>query len=124
MREIKFRAWNKTTKKMMDWEELKEDMSETLYVFENGLADVPPVMQFIGIEDLKGNDYYIFDIGEFDNGDRFVLKMEEDRLEVYVDWIGDPDCEDQARDLYRISKAKIIGNIYENPELVEKKNEN
>ena len=38
--------------------------------------------------------------------------------EIYVDWIGDAECEDQARDLYRIGRAKIIGNSHENPELL------
>ena len=62
-------------------------------------------------EDKSDVGYYIGDIGEFDNGDIFILKMEE-WLEVYVEWIGEPNCEDQSRDLYRISEAKIIGNSF------------
>jgi len=69
--------------------------------------------QFVGVSDKNGKDYFIGDKGRFDNGDTFVLKMEDNCLQVYVDWIGDPECEDQARDLYRISKAEIVGNIHE-----------
>lgn len=74
--------------------------------------------QYTGMKDCEGKEYFIGDIGEFENGDRFVLKM-EDWLEVYVDWIGEPECEDQARDLYRIKRGKIIGNIHENQELLK-----
>ncbi|GAG78902.1 unnamed protein product, partial [marine sediment metagenome] len=50
------------------------------------------------------------DICQFSNGDKFVVEMEE-WLEVSISWIDEPECEDQIRDLYRISKATIIGNI-------------
>lgn len=73
--------------------------------------------QYTGLHDKNGEEYYVNDIGEFDNGDRFVIKLEW-WLEIYIDWIGDPECEDQARDAYRIERAKIIGNIHENPELL------
>ena len=32
---------------------------------------------------------------------------------IAIEWIGEPECEDQTRDLYRIEKARIIGNKYE-----------
>jgi hypothetical protein len=76
--------------------------------------------EYTGLKDKNGADYFIGDVGRFDNGDRFVLRM-EDWLEVYADWIGDAACEDQVRDLYRISSAENIGNIYENHELLEEK---
>lgn len=75
------------------------------------------VMQWIGLTDTTGKDYYTGDISEFENGDRFCLKIEY-CMEVYIEWIGDPKCEDQARDLYRISNAKIIGNIHQHSHLL------
>ena len=74
--------------------------------------------QFTGLKDKNEKEFYIGDIGEFDNGDRFVLKLEW-FLEISADWIGEPECEDQTRDLYRIENAKIIGDIHRNPELLE-----
>lgn len=79
--------------------------------------DYETIGQNIGIKDKKDKNYFIGDIAKFDNGDTFVLKM-EDYLEVYCEWIGDYECEDQVRDLYRISNAEIIGNIHENTELL------
>jgi hypothetical protein len=79
------------------------------------------VGQLTGIQDKNDVDFYVGDIGEFPNGDRFIVAM-EDWLEVYIQWIGEPECEDQARNLYRISKSTIIGNEHINhinPELLE-----
>lgn len=78
--------------------------------------------QYTGLKDVNESEYFHGDIGEFDNGDRFVIKCEW-FLQFYGDWIGEPECEDQLRDFYRIERAKIIGNIYENPELLEEKND-
>jgi hypothetical protein len=75
-------------------------------------------MLFIGLQDNHDVDFYVGDIGEFTNGDRFIVKI-EDWLEVYIDWIGEPEFEDQARDLYRIGNAKIIGNIHQHSELIK-----
>ena len=77
-------------------------------------------LQCTGLKDKNGKLIYEGDILIFDNGDKFFINCEK-YLEFYVDWIGDPECEDQARDLYRIERAKIIGNIYQNPELLEEK---
>lgn len=76
------------------------------------------LVQYTGLKDKNGKEFNISDIGMFKNGDRFVLRK-EDWLEIYVDWIGEPKCEDQARDLYRIERAIIIGNAHENPELLK-----
>lgn len=131
MRDIKFRAWDKRRKIMYDWDNYYGPFvgfDGKLYETEEGVGPSPVtymvlneeslvLMQHIGLLDRNGKEYYIGDIGEFENGDRFVLKM-EDWLEVYVEWVGEVECEDQARDLYRINKAEIIGNIYENPDLL------
>ena len=86
--------------------------------YEYALAhDDVHLMQFTGLQDKNGVDYFTDDVGEFDNGDKFVIKS-EDWLELFVDWIGEPECEDQAGDFYRIRNAKIIGNIHQNKELL------
>jgi hypothetical protein len=110
MREIKFRSWNGSILEYSTYNNvgMKLDLWITLKF---------TLMQYVGLKDKNEKEYYVGDIGRFDNGDTFILRM-EDHLEVYVDWIGDPECEDQARDLYRIESAEIIGNDYENPELL------
>lgn len=88
-------------------------------------VDPKTICQFVGILDNKhteefpaGEELYHHDICEFDNGDKFVIKC-EDHLEYYVEWIGEPECEDQARDFYRVSTSIKIGNVFDNPELLE-----
>lgn len=81
-------------------------------------VDPETVGQFLMLKDEDDKEWYIGDIGEFDNGDKFVLKMEW-FLTPFAEWIGEADCEDQTRDLYRIEKAKKIGNTHDNPELLK-----
>jgi uncharacterized phage protein (TIGR01671 family) len=130
MREIKFRVWYKINKEMRDVTKIffdKDGNNDIMSFWPLGEyeycqeidKDNYILMQYIGLKDINDKEYYIGDIAEYDNGDRFVIKMEK-YLEVYVDWIGSPECEDQARDLYRIERAKIIGNIYKNPDLIDK----
>jgi len=111
MTKINFRAWDKCRKEyfhVKDWNMAIEGHNNNAMILE----------QYIGLTDFQGKKYFVGDIGEFGNGDRFVLKM-EDYLEVYVDWVNDPECEDQVRELYKLERARIIGNINENPELLE-----
>ena len=73
--------------------------------------------QFTGLTDSKGVDIYKGSVCEFPNGDRFFINCEE-YLQFFVSWIGFVECEDQARDLYRISESRVIGNIFDNPDLI------
>ena len=95
-----------------------EDVQYEAFEVRGGEGDEVFFMQFTGLQDKNGADIYVGDIGEFPNGDSFIVKIES-WLEIYIDWIGEPECEDQARDLYRISKATIIGTIHQNPELIK-----
>ncbi len=101
---------------------LLEGGKVALYSEEEGRGQVSEnAMQFTGLTDKNGIDYYLGDIGEFSNGDKFYLAM-EGWLEVYIEWIGQPECYDQGRDLYRIVNAKIIGNIHQHSHLLEGEN--
>lgn len=126
MRDIKFRFWDSKDK---EW--LQDSKSETdIYDFafkadmnwdfidKHDAQERVVVMQYTGLKDKNDKEIYISDICQFENGDTFVLKIES-WLEICVDWIGEPKCEDQARDLCRIRNAKVIGNIYENENLLE-----
>ena len=110
MREIKFRWWRKEAN-IMEWDYLK---SSVYYQNPFGRSDLI-TMQFTGLHDKNGKEIYEGDIGLFDcmggkikttivwNG--FAARYERDDIPYLAGGI-DGQCE-------------VIGNIYENPELLK-----
>lgn len=122
-REIKFRAWARTGEWDDDGEKRKFEMipADSLMIFEDllkdGLKDVDDeyyVMQFTGLHDKNGKEIYEGDIVNietisltprevrFINGAfKYVMKNITYRM-----------------DEYDSNEINIIGNIYENPDLL------
>lgn len=134
MKKIKFRAFHKIENRMynvnvfniengfVSFNDFKGELineGTELEGYSRGcnLEDVE-LMQYTGLRDAKNEEWYHEDIGEFPNGDKFIIKCEE-WLEFFIEWVSEPKCEDQTRDFYRITNAVKIGNKYENPELTE-----
>ena len=84
------------------------------FVLEHRMKNIL-LEQFIGL-----SGFYIGDIGQFDNGDTFIIRM-NNYLHVYIEWVGTPIHEhviiNQSGDLSRIKQACKIGNVNENPYL-------
>lgn len=127
-REIKFRVWEKSSKQFLKGRECKEEgdfpynsVSYPLQGFHledlfNNKRFV--VQQFTGLKDKTGKEIYEGDILSLGGGMR--KKLHEI---VFID--GTFTFENTPYDnegIFESNLHKIIGNIYENPELLEKSN--
>nr|DAK44157.1 MAG TPA: YopX protein [Caudoviricetes sp.] len=139
MREIKFRAWYKPYKQMCQVESLRFDgngvytavlIEEPFYDRKLVKADEIAIEQFTGLKDMNGTDIYEGDIVslrlwgsngyEYENGIvRYYppsaafkwFSLEDDENDCNNYWLQHADSDGR----------EVVGNIHENPELVEEK---
>ncbi len=117
MRELMFRAFN-DGEMFYSRDGSLEDFFAWHEKPHRSFTEPSIIMQYTGSDDKNGSQIYIKDICRFDNGDTFHVERER-WLEVFGQWIGDPECEDQLRDFYRAGRATIIGNSLQHPSLLE-----
>ena len=134
MREIKFRAWDKA--KQM-WSNYKS-YDGTLYFMDKNLGcwygsyherykDFD-LMQYIGLKDMNNIEIYEGDIVEISKeksylNDTAVVKFDK-YSSSFVLVVQDDDCGYLSYDFLYCDRIlyKVIGNIYENKELLEQEN--
>jgi uncharacterized phage protein (TIGR01671 family) len=112
MREIKFRAWNKSARAMLEWGYLRVCGQHLLFV------DSLTWMQFTGLIDKNGKEIYEGDIveqyAESEWSLRYEIQWRDDHCGFWMNTQGKPHLD---LNHYR-EKLTVVGNIYENPELV------
>lgn len=116
MREIKFRAWKKSIREMIPFSRLG------MGAFNNSDYDM---MQFKNIQDKNKKDIYQGDICKYYNDiDKDGIGIIEDD---YIKWISGTIAKKQLMTpLYYLKcgeEFEVIGNIYENPEVIEANND-
>lgn len=137
MREIKFRIWDKGNEVMMiDWQDFKliktidkdrflrlGTQNEKWIVCVEKVEDYKP-MQYTGLKDMDGTEIYEGDIVEF------ITERKEVRIfRSEVAWEEDCFLVKEGVDYYDTPLSGmtkdmiVIGNIYENPELLESTND-
>lgn len=124
MREMKFRAWDTLLDTMLGMKEI-ERSGMNLFVLCEGV-EIVKLMQWTGLKDKNGREIYEDDIlhyfvEEYPGG--HYREREEKRRVTFSDgcfWLVSENGDDP---LYAVHAAddelEIIGNIYENPELLE-----
>lgn len=126
MREIKFRAWDKRLNKIRPIEEINFDRMEVAfndtgkednYKFDYASFEEIKLMQYTGLEDKNGKGICEGDILKIvdSSGDDVIISVQflyGTFVDSYFHWtLGN----------IKMYKREIIGNIYENPELLKEK---
>jgi len=129
MREIKFRAWDKEKKEMGKPFGIYCTLLPLIY------RETKIIMQFTGLKDKNRKEIFEGDVVEmFFNDKKGIVKgiiewkQEECEFIINVDWTindGSGGATYCTLGHYllknnKFDKVEIIGNIYENPELLEK----
>jgi hypothetical protein len=108
MREIKFRAW--------DGVEMYHSERKLWRIF-NEHADWQAIMQFTGLKDKNGKEIYEGDVVTADMKGitvKALVRYSEEKAMFGLSLIG-------MAPFYEFRDLEVIGNIYENQELVENK---
>ena len=134
MREIKFRAWDKQNKRMLSWKEIRtveKDWSFRLIkVFSNKNFIL---MQYTGLKDKNNKEIYegdiiygvwypsffhhiIYENAVVERG-TFVIGEYSIKADTWI--VNEKNL--QRIPLHSLSDIEVVGNIYENPELLSRK---
>lgn len=120
----KFRAWLKKEQKMDNEIDHISWLEDELYCIGDGitymvLAEDLVLMQSTGLKDKNGKEIFEGDVVSIDT-DEFDLLFVKYESGIY--WLmDDEECVEHLSDYYKY--VSIVGNIYENPELLEEKYE-
>jgi len=116
MREIKFRAWEPRTKRMglvdcLVWAESGRITANIVFADSQLTTGHPALMQFTGLSDRLGKEIYEGDIIHGGFTVRWDKRSARFGCVIRDEW--------DDREFLNIERREVIGNLYENPELLK-----
>ena len=128
MRDIKFRVWDNENKEMLEVQEL--DFEPTFYGGRiairtdqyNDYFDTEDMilMQYTGLKDKNEKEIYEGDIIKYKDIQKGVVEYSEQYAQFILKETGSIADECEALGEFNIKVFEVIGNIYDNPELLKK----
>lgn len=112
-REIKFRAWVASENKIFDFD-LINALTGDIY-----LTDYDNIMQYTGLKDKNGKEIYEGDWCRAEYRTREGIITVQGNI-VFDEFMWCVDCKNDIFSINRLHNFEVIGNIYENPELLGK----
>lgn len=120
MREIKFRCWHRAARHLggrryapgMVYDEKPGDC----LVWKNNGQDIEDIMQFTGLHDKNGKEIWEGDIVKSDRSMGSIIYYDDSFV---ISWIKNPLGFNDNLVVHIKYGLKVIGNIYENPTLLE-----
>ncbi len=128
MRQIKFRAWHIESKKMISWNDIirNKELLQSFFGNEHYATNPPRYfyerMQFTGLLDCEGKEVFEGDVLEVtsnNDGQKYITTFKVDLINgLHIDTLS--LCMDICLYDYEVtsSNCKIIGNLYEHPQLL------
>jgi uncharacterized phage protein (TIGR01671 family) len=123
-REIKFRAWNKTKKQMVETYAYFDKQGILHGVFTYPGSHYIP-LQYTGLKDMNGKEIYEGDVLTVTSKSdyKYITTIglgwtDDDEYGWY--WLSNQGTKNIIRDIYMVAERyEVIGNIYENPDLLK-----
>ena len=124
MRTIKFRVWSEEGRKMFNPEYFEHGTSSGVYVPQSDYStDYLEIMEYTGMEDVNDIEICEGDIVKIKDAwtNGFGKSDMIGEIVLHKGTICARDADSNHLTIYNhISSCEIIGNIYENPELLDK----